>query len=106
MDAGLTPKRIRLPGVTRWFGEHLMSQDFLEFETPVKLRAVESDKLELMTLVDWKNARGNVDVLQPFITATRHEEGESYLTLSSMIPILTILHEKTTAYTRNRENNG
>ena len=59
-----------------------------------------------MTAADWKNVRGYVDILKPFHDATKIEEGESYITLSLIIPVLTILYDKTKAYYQSRDHAG
>ena len=62
--------------------------------------------MESVTAADWKKPHGFADVLRPFQTATKLAEGEKYLTLSSIIPMLTVLREKTVSYFKNSANNG
>ena len=62
--------------------------------------------MEPISSVDWKNAQGYVNVLKPFHEATKVEEGETSVTLSSVIPVIGILHEKTTAYYKSHLNHG
>ena len=59
-----------------------------------------------MTAIDWKNARGYFDILKPFHSATKIEEGENYHTAALIIPVISILYDKTLAYTKNRNHNG
>ena len=84
-----------VPNDTRWFAMLAMMVAFLKVEKGVKLYAATSNSLKPLSPCDWKNAQGYVDILKPFHTATKIEEAENYLTLSSIIPILTILHQKT-----------
>ena len=95
-----------VPNNTRWFADLMMLEAFLKVEKGIKLHATQSEKMIPLTAADWKNARGYVDILKPFHTATKLEEGENYVTLSSVIPVISILHEKTSAYLKNRHNNG
>ena len=95
-----------VPNNTRWFADLMMLEAFLKAEKGIKLHATQSEKMIPLTAADWKNARGYVDILKPFHTATKLEEGENYVTLSSVIPVISILHEKTSAYLKNRHNNG
>ena len=60
----------------------------------------------MLPFLDWKNGRGFADVLEIFLIATRIQEGEKYLTLSSVIPVLSILHQKTHQYIKNKDKNG
>ena len=59
-----------------------------------------------LSAADWKNARGYVDILKPFHDATKIEEGETYVTLSLILPVLSILRDKTQAYFNNPRNAG
>ena len=93
-----------VPGVTRWFADLIMAEACLKSEDGIKLHCVKSGKN--ISTVDWKNLRGYVDILKPFHAATKIEQGDLYVTLSSVIPVTSILHEKTLAYIRNRNHNG
>ena len=59
-----------------------------------------------LTPTDWKNGRGVFEVLEPFHTATKLEEGSSYLTLASVIPVLLILGQSTKSYFNDRNHIG
>ena len=59
-----------------------------------------------LTPTDWKNAKGYVDILKPFHDATKIEEGESYVTLSMVLPVLNVLFDRTKAYYLNRNHAG
>ena len=78
----------------------------MKVENSMKLHIATSNAMEPLSASDWKNAHGFVEILKPFHSATRIEEGENYLTLSSIIPDLSILHAKTTSYYKNRHHNG
>ena len=54
----------------------------------------------------WNQLPGFVDVLQSFYIATKIEEGEKYVTLSSVIPVVEVLIQRTAAYIRNKDNSG
>ena len=95
-----------VPNATRWFGLLKMLEGFLKVEKGMKLHIATSNAMEPLSASDWKNAHGFVEILKPFHSATRIEEGENYLTLSSIIPVLSILHAKTTSYYKNRHHNG
>ena len=77
-----------------------------KFEFIFEFHFMESPHMRKPTAADWKKLHGFSDVLKPFQTATRIAEGEKYLTLSSVIPMLSILREKTIAYTKNPLNRG
>ena len=82
-----------------------LTKGFLKIESTIKFHCANSEKIEPISSVDWKNAQGYVNVLKPFHEATKVEEGETSVTLSSVIPVIGILHEKTTAY-ENKKNHG
>ena len=63
---------------------------------------MESEKMPNLTTADWKKLHGFIDVLEPFEMATKTAEGEKYLTLSAIIPMQSILRDKTTAYSSQR----
>ena len=95
-----------IPSETRWFGDLAMLDTFLKVEEGMKFHAVKSDKMVTIFSSDWKNAKGYVDILKPFHRATKLEEGEKYVTLSTVIPVISILHELTSSYANNRNHNG
>ena len=95
-----------VPNATRWFALLMMADGFLKFESIFKFHFMESPHMRKPTAADWKKLRGFSDVLKPFQTASRIAEGEKYLTLSSIIPMLSILREKTIAYTKDPLNRG
>ena len=72
----------------------------------MKLYLATSNIGKILSPSDWKNAQGFVEIMKPFHCATKIEEGETYLTLALVIPVLSILHEKTTAYEKNRQHRG
>ena len=86
------------PNGTRWFGQKFMMDAYLKREEEFKVHIVKSDRMIPLSPIDWKNGKGFADVLQPFLVATKIEEGEKYLTLSSVIPVLHILRQKTMSY--------
>ena len=94
------------PNATRWFGLLRMAETFLKFERIFKICNMESEKMHNVTASDWKKLRGFADVLKPFEMATKTAEGEKYLTLSCIIPMLSILRKKTTAYFKNPAHHG
>ena len=94
------------PNGTRWFGQKIMMDGFLKREREFKWHNLESERMHALTSIDWKNAKGFSEVLQPFLVASKIEEGEKYLTLSSVIPVLHVLSQKTTSYFKNKDNNG
>ena len=59
-----------------------------------------------LTTIDWRNAHGYIEILQPFHKATKIEESETDLTLPSVIPVISILYDKTKAYIANRAHAG
>ena len=79
---------------------------FKKSERAFVLRTAESPKLRPLSPLDWKNAAGFVEVLRYFAIATKIEEGEQYLTLSSLIPVLIVLRQKLTTFIRNKDNCG
>ena len=83
-----------------------MAQGFLKFERIFKIHFMESPEMQKPSAADWKKIQGFAEVLKPFETATKVAEGEKYLTLSSVIPMLTILREKTMSYFKNPSNRG
>ena len=94
------------PNETRWFAVLFMLEGFLKAEAGMRLYTAMSDRMTPLTAADWKNARGYVDILKPFHCATKIEEGENYHTAALIIPVLSILHNKTQAYINNRNHNG
>ena len=66
-----------VPNETRWFGDLAMLEAFLRVEEGIKFHAIKSTKMVSISAIDWKNARGYVDILKPFHCATKIEEGES-----------------------------
>ena len=96
----------QVPNATRWFGSLYMAETFLKHERVFKIHIMESDKMRSVTNADWKKLHCFVDVLQPFKIATKQAEGEKYLTLASIIPMQSVLREKTTAYLKNPANQG
>ena len=54
---------------------------------------------------DWKNTKGYVEILRPFNRSTKIEEGVKYVTLSTVIPVISILYELTSSYSRDRNHN-
>ena len=91
---------------TRWFGELTMLETFLKVEEGMKFHAVKSENVVPLSAADWKNAKGYVEILKPFHRATKIEEGEKYVTLSTVIPVLSILHDLTSGYAKDRTHNG
>ena len=96
----------QVPNITRWFGQLAMLKTFQKVERGMKLHIADSSNMRPLTATDWKNCRGYVDVLEPFLAATKIEESESVLTLSSVIPALSVLYERTSSYIANRSHAG
>ena len=103
---GTPPIFPAVPNATRWFAQLFMMEGFFKCERNFKIHFMESEKMHPISTIDWKNGRGFVDVLKPFEKATKIGEGEKYLTLSSIIPMLSILREKTMDYFKNPSKNG
>ena len=104
MAAGVPAIQPPVPGATRWFAELMMAEACVRSEDGIKLHCIRSGKT--ISAADWKNLRGYIDILKPFHAATKIEQGEQYITLSSVIPVISILHEKTSAYVRNKNHSG
>ena len=104
MAAGVPAIQPPVPGATRWFAELIMGEACVRSEDGIKLHCIRSGKN--ISAADWKNLRGYIDILKPFHAATKIEEGEQYVTLSSVIPVISILHKKTSAYVRNENHSG
>jgi hypothetical protein len=95
-----------VPSDTRWFSLLNMMEAFMKSERAFKLHNMESDKMSSLTTSDWRMGSGFIEVMRPFAEVTKHQEGENYQTLSSVIPLLTILHDLTSRYFKNQTNSG
>ena len=58
-----------------------MMDAYLKREEEFKVHIVKSDRMIPLSPIDGKNGKGFADVLQPFLVATKIEEGEKYLTV-------------------------
>ena len=94
------------PGVTRWFARLLMAEAFAKHERIFKIHFLESDKMIALTAADWKKVHGFIAALQPFQAAAKIAEGERYSTSASIIPMLSVVRNKTNAFIRDPANQG
>ena len=104
--SGVTPVQPPVPGDTRWFGKKFMSDAYLKRKREFTIHNATSDRLHQVTQTDWKNLQGFSEVMEPCQIATKIEEGDSYLTLPTAIPVLHILRQKISAYITNPANSG
>ena len=95
-----------VPGDTRWFATLKMLEAFKASESAFILQTAQSNKMRPISPIDWKNATGYVEIMRYFEIATKIQEGEKYLTLSSLIPVLIVLRQKLNSYIQNRDNCG
>ena len=69
----------QFPNDTRWFGQLSMLKTFQKVESGMKLHIADSSAMKPFSAIDWRNCQGYVDILEPFLSATKIEERESGL---------------------------
>ena len=93
-------------GVTRWFAKLILSEGFAKHERIFKIHFIESDKMITLTSADWKKIHGFIAALKPFQAAAKIAEGERYLTSASIIPMLSVIRDKTNTFIKDPANQG
>lgn len=73
---------------TRWNSEHAMMARLVKLRVPVTVELSECETVENLNSSEWKLMSGAVKVLQPLEQATTDLSGDSYPTLSQVIPLL------------------
>ncbi|XP_063230949.1 zinc finger BED domain-containing protein 4-like isoform X1 [Bacillus rossius redtenbacheri] len=73
---------------TRWCSEYQMLKRLLEMKPALVADHVNSGDTDMLTALEWKHAENFVQVLQPLAEATEEMSGNTYPTLSMIIPVL------------------
>ncbi|KAM7293079.1 hypothetical protein ISCGN_026209 [Ixodes scapularis] len=73
---------------TRWNSEHAMIKRLVKLRVPVSVELSECDTVEPLSAGEWRLMTAVVQVLQPLEQATAELSGDSYPTLSQVIPLL------------------
>ena len=82
-------KRKLIPSVpTRWNSEYDKEKRLIENMKPLMISMVECKITSSRTIEQWEEMKELINILEPFKKATEVLSGESYPTLSSVIPIL------------------
>ena len=85
---GLRERKL-IPSVpTRWNSEYDKEKRLIENMKPLMISMVECKITSSRTIEQWEEMKELINILEPFKKATEVLSGESYPTLSSVIPIL------------------
>ncbi|CAG9819749.1 unnamed protein product [Phaedon cochleariae] len=87
IQMGKTPKKLIQDVRTRWNSTFYMIERFLELEEPVRstMALLDSDKLPVIVVEEWKMLADIKKVLEPLEAVTNIMSGQNYVTLSSVI---------------------
>lgn len=75
---------------TRWNSTYTMLIRFLELRVvlPAAVAELNRNSLQHLTFEEWETIRNITNILKPFHQATTELSGESYMTISKVIPII------------------
>lgn len=87
-NMNLEPLEVVQDVPTRWNSEHAMMKRLVKLRVPVSVELSECDTVEPLSASEWRLMAAVVQVLQPLEQATAELSGDSYPTLSQVIPLL------------------
>ncbi|KAG0428272.1 hypothetical protein HPB47_024722 [Ixodes persulcatus] len=87
-NMNLEPLEVVQDVPTRWNSEHAMMKRFVKLRVPVSVELSECDTVEPLSASEWRLMAAVVQVVQPLEQATAELSGDSYPTLSQVIPLL------------------
>ncbi|KAG0443992.1 hypothetical protein HPB47_014305 [Ixodes persulcatus] len=87
-NMNLEPLEVVQDVPTHWNSEHAMMKRLVKLRVPVSVELSECDTVEPLSASEWRIMTAVVQVLQPLEQATAELSGDSYPTLSQVIPLL------------------